>query len=71
MINFKIIARVFSLLLIIEGLLMFLSALISYIYQGPDTKAFIYSGLITIITGIIVFSPVRNEDNSLAKRKAI
>ncbi len=69
MINFKIIARVFSLLLIIEGLLMFLSALISYIYQGPDTKAFIYSGLITIITGIIVFSPVRNEDKLFGKKE--
>ena len=69
MINFRIIARVYSLLLIIEGLLMFLSALICYLYKGPDTKAFIYSGLITIVTGIVVFSPVRNEDRLFGKKE--
>jgi trk system potassium uptake protein len=69
MINFRIIARVYSLLLIIEGLFMFLSALVSYFYQGTDTKSFIYSGIITMITGIIVFSPARNEERLPGKKE--
>ncbi|MBA4321942.1 MAG: potassium transporter [Odoribacter sp.] len=69
MINFRIIARVFSLMLIIEGLCMFFSALISLVYNEPYAKAFIYSGLITSVTGIIVFSPLRNEDHVYGKRE--
>lgn len=69
MINFRIIARVFSLLLIIEGLCMFLSSIVSVIYQEPVAKAFIYPGLITTITGIIVFSPLRNEEKIYGKRE--
>ena len=34
MINFRIIARVFSLVLIIEGLFMLLSAGVSYLFTG-------------------------------------
>ena len=69
MINFRIIARVFSLLLIIEGLFMFFSALISIVYNEPDARSFLYSGLITTVTGIIVFSPLRNEERIYGKRE--
>jgi trk system potassium uptake protein len=69
MINFRVIARVFSLLLIIEGLCMFFSSLISIFYHEPATKAFIFSGLITTVTGIIVFSPLRNEERIYGKRE--
>jgi trk system potassium uptake protein TrkH len=69
MINFRIIARIFSLLLIIEGLFMFFSALISYLYQEPSARAFIYSGLITAVTGIIVYSPLRHEERVYGKRE--
>jgi trk system potassium uptake protein len=69
MINFRIIARVFSLLLIIEGLCMFFSALISLFYHEPAVKTFIYPGLITTLTGIIVFSPFRNEEKIYGKRE--
>jgi trk system potassium uptake protein TrkH len=69
MINFRIIARVFSLLLIIEGLCMFFSALISYLYKEHYASAFIYSGLITTVTGVIVFSPLRNEEHVYGKRE--
>ncbi len=69
MINFRIIARVFSLLLIIEGLCMFFCSLVSIIYQESFAKAFIYPGLITTITGIIVFSPLRNEERIYGKRE--
>jgi trk system potassium uptake protein TrkH len=62
MINFRIIARVFSLLLIVEGFFMLLTAGVSYLYKDHATSSLIYSALITIVTGIIVFTPLRNEE---------
>jgi trk system potassium uptake protein TrkH len=62
MINFRIIARVFSLLLIVEGLFMLLTAGVSYLYQDNATSPLFYSALITIVTGIIVFTPLMNEE---------
>ncbi len=62
MINFRIIARVFSLLLIVEGLFMLVSAGISYLFHEPVASSFGYSALITIVTGSIVFTPLRNEE---------
>jgi trk system potassium uptake protein TrkH len=62
MINFRIIARVFSLLLIFEGLFMLLAAGVSYIYQEDTISSFFYSSLITIVTGILVFTPLRHEE---------
>jgi trk system potassium uptake protein len=62
MINFRIVARVFSLLLIVEGLFMLVSAGISFLYHEPTASSFIYSAIITIATGAIVFSPLRNVE---------
>jgi trk system potassium uptake protein len=62
MINFRIIARFFSLLLIFEGLFMLLSAGVSYIYEEEATSSFFISALITIITGALVFTPLRNTE---------
>jgi trk system potassium uptake protein len=69
MINFRIIARVFSLLLIIEGLCMFFSALVSFLYDESASRALLYSGLITTVAGVIVFSPFRNEERLFGKRE--
>ena len=62
MINFRIIARVFGLLLIAEGLFMLISAGISFLYREHSASSFLYSALITIVTGILVFTPLRNEE---------
>jgi trk system potassium uptake protein TrkH len=69
MINFRIIARVFSLVLILEGLLMFFSALVSFAYHEQAARSFIYSGLITTVTGIIVFSPLRHAEKVYGNRE--
>jgi trk system potassium uptake protein TrkH len=69
MINFRIIARIFSLLLIFEGIFMLLSAGVSYIYGEPSKFSFLYSALITIITGLIVFTPLRNEEKITGKKE--
>ncbi len=62
MINFRIIARAFSLLLIVEGLFMLVSAGVSFFYHEHAASSFCYSALITIITGVLVFTPFRNEE---------
>lgn len=69
MINYRIIARVFSILLIIEGILMLFSALISLILKEQTAGSFLYSSLITLITGVIVFTPLRNEERVYGKRE--
>lgn len=62
MINFRVIARVFSFVLIIEGLFMLLSAVVSYLYSEPSAGRLMLSGVITTVTGILVFTPLRNEE---------
>ena len=62
MINFRIIARAFSLLLIFEGLFMVISAAVSQIYHEQAASSFIFAALITIVTGFIVFTPLRHEE---------
>ncbi|MCX6325317.1 MAG: TrkH family potassium uptake protein [Bacteroidia bacterium] len=62
MINFRIIARVFSLLLIFEGLFMLVSTAVSLLYQEQAASCFFYSALITVVTGVIIFTPLRNEE---------
>jgi trk system potassium uptake protein TrkH len=62
MINFRIIARVFSLLLIVEGLFMLVSAAVSFLYHENVATSFAFSALIAIVTGVLVFTPLRNEE---------
>jgi trk system potassium uptake protein TrkH len=62
MFNFRILARVFSLMLIVEGLFMLLSAGVAFLYHEHSASSFCYSALITVFTGIIVFTPLRNEE---------
>ena len=60
MINFRIIARVFSLVLVIEGLFMLLSGLVSIVYG--EHSSLILSGIITTVTGVLVFTPLHDEE---------
>lgn len=69
MINYRIVARVFSILLIIEGLLMLLLALISLIFREKVASSFLFSALITSVTGVIVFTPLRNEEKIYGNRE--
>ena len=69
MINFRIIARVFSQVLIFEGVSMLLAGAVSWIYKEPAASSFLYSALITLITGILVFTPLRNEEKVYGTRE--
>jgi trk system potassium uptake protein len=62
MVNFRIITRTFSLSLIFEGLFMLISAAVSFIYHEHAISSLLLSALITIVAGIIAFSPVRNVE---------
>jgi trk system potassium uptake protein TrkH len=69
MINFRIIARAFSLLLIVEGLFMALSGGVSLLYHEHAASSFFYSALITIVTGVLVFTPFRNEERIFGNKE--
>jgi len=69
MINFRIIARVFSQILIIEGLLMLITAIVSWIYNEHAGYPLLYSALITLITGILIFTPLRNAEKVYGTRE--
>src|SRR5664279_3196133 len=69
MINFRIIARVVSLMLIVEGIFMLLSACVSFIYHEHALSSFLYSTIITMVTGVIVFTPLRNEEKIYGNRE--
>jgi len=69
MINFRIIARAFSQVLIIEGLFMLATAGVSWLFLEDAAGSFFYSALITIVTGILVFTPLRNEEKTYGTRE--
>jgi trk system potassium uptake protein TrkH len=69
MINFRIIARVFSQVLIFEGAFMLLAAAVSWIYKEPAAGSFLYSAIITLVTGILVFTPLRHEEKVYGTRE--
>jgi len=67
MVNFRIVARVFSLIIVIEGLFMLLAAGVALIYGEP--ASLLLSGIITIITGALVFTPLRNEEKIAGQKE--
>jgi len=69
MVNFRIIARAFSLLLIVEGLFMLISAGVCVIYHEHAASSFFYSAFITIVTGVLVFTPLRNEERIFGNKE--
>jgi trk system potassium uptake protein TrkH len=69
MINFRIIARVFGILLIFEGLMMMLAAGVSFIFQEQSSGPFLYSAVITIVTGVLVFTPLRSAEKVYGNRE--
>jgi trk system potassium uptake protein TrkH len=62
MINFRVIARIFSLALVVEGLFMLLSAGVSFLYKEDTSSPLLFSAIITTVTGAIVFAPLRSEE---------
>ncbi len=69
MLNFRIIARILSTVLIGEGLLMLGSSGISILLKDGMASSFLYSAIITFVTGIIAFTPLRSEEKVYGNRE--
>jgi trk system potassium uptake protein TrkH len=69
MINLRVIARVFSQILIVEGIFMLISGAVSWVYKEHAAYSFLYSALITLITGILVYTPLRNTEKLYGTRE--
>lgn len=69
MINYRIIARALSQVLILEGLFMALAGLVSYIFREGEAYSFLYSAIITLVTGILVFTPLRDTEKTYGSRE--
>ena len=61
MVNFRIVAKVYSQALVIEGFVMLVAAAVSFIYGDPG-GALVLSGIITVICGGMVYTPFRKEE---------
>lgn len=55
MLNRKFIIHILGILLIVESVFLFFSALVSYYYNESDIKTFILSGSVTFIVGLLFF----------------
>jgi trk system potassium uptake protein TrkH len=69
MINLRIIARAFSLLLIVEGFFMLVCAGVSFLYHEHAAISFCYSAFIAIVTGVLSFTPLRNEEKIFGNKE--
>jgi trk system potassium uptake protein TrkH len=67
MINFRVVARVYSLVIIIEGLFMLLSAGVAFLYNEP--ASLLFSAIITIVVGVLVFTPLRNDEKLTGQKE--
>ena len=67
--NLKAIFSILGILLILNGGFMLLCLLVSIYYNDGQWKALLYSGLITLITGVATYMATRSRSkNGLSKR---
>jgi len=69
MINKKIIIQVLGLLLIIEGVFIGISALVSVYYNQYDTNALLITTLICLFTGVVLKLATHNASKNIGKRE--
>ena len=68
--NFRFIFKTIGFLLIIESLLLMISAAISFYYHELSGDAFLISGSITIVVGIMLrFLGVEPREKPIGKRE--
>jgi len=69
MVNFRIIARIISLVIIAEGLFLLLTAGVSVLTDDGAASSFLYSAIITLVLGIITFTPLRHNERISGNRE--
>ena len=62
MVNFRIITRAISIALIAEGFFMLSCSAVSFILKESVAGSLLLSSIITLVSGILVFSPLRYEE---------
>ena len=68
MLNRKFIIHILGILLIVESIVLFISALVSYYYNESDIKTFILSGSITFVVGLLFFLPTLKSKRVVSRR---
>lgn len=68
MLNFRTIIRILGLILVTEGVFMWLSIPVAFIYGEKDALQFLISGGITVGTGILAYLPNRHVHLKLNRR---
>lgn len=69
MVKSKVIFNILGKLLVGESFFLFISLLVSLIYQGPDTIAFLKAGLITFTAGSLSYLFTKGVQKELGKRE--
>ncbi|HCI54385.1 MAG TPA: TrkH family potassium uptake protein [Bacteroidales bacterium] len=69
MINFRVITRIYGIFLISEGIMMLATALASLIMHDISVSSFFVSGIITITTGVFVYTPIKEEEQTYGNRE--
>ena len=60
--------KVFGVLLLMETLFLFISALIAFCYDEGDFLPFVYSALASGLVGAVLFFPQRHEKGNLNRK---
>ena len=69
MLNYKIIIRVISFLIAVEGFFMFLALIVSAIYNGYDFNTFLFTSIFTSTIGSVGVICTRKAEKKVGKRE--
>lgn len=69
MINIRVITRVFGILLLFEGIMMLATALASYLIKDTSAFPLLLSGVITITSGVFIYTPLKDEEQIFTNRE--
>jgi trk system potassium uptake protein TrkH len=69
MINYKVVAYFLGILLVIESVLMFVAAMVSYLSGDRDTVYIVVSSFLTGFTGFFLWAVFMTSDKTMGKRE--
>ncbi len=69
MLNVRIILKTLGFLLLVEGFFMLVALLVGVVCNGPDVLSFLYSALISIVTGAFAVLTNRKANKEISKRE--
>ncbi|MBT3301207.1 MAG: TrkH family potassium uptake protein [Bacteroidetes bacterium] len=69
MLNFKLILNILGRLIVLTGLLMLTSAIVSFYYHSPDLNAILISSAICLVSGFLLHILTRKSDHVPGKKE--